>query len=72
MNMKYAVRGWALSLPATVWTLLLAFGCVGPLYAQQVPVRLSFKFILNASGNRPVTGDINTDAEVTAQLLRAN
>jgi hypothetical protein len=41
-------------------------------YGQAIPVRLSFKFILNASGNRPATGDVNTDAEVTAQVDRAN
>jgi len=43
-----------------------------PMCAQQVPVRLSFKFILNASGNRPATGNINTDAEINAQIDRGN
>jgi hypothetical protein len=37
-----------------------------------VPVRLSFKFILNASGHRPATGAVNTDATVNAQAQRAN
>jgi hypothetical protein len=51
---------------------LLTFFCLVSAFGQGVPVRLSFKFILNASGNRPATGDINTDDEVSAQVLRAN
>ena len=39
---------------------------------QGVPIRLSFKFILNGSSNRPPTGAINTDAEVIAQVERGN
>jgi hypothetical protein len=37
-----------------------------------VPVRVSIKFILNGSGNRPASGSINTDAEVTAQFVRSS
>lgn len=37
-----------------------------------VPVRVSVKFILNASGNRPGAGSINTDAEVRAQFTRSS
>jgi hypothetical protein len=40
--------------------------------AAEPGVRLSFKFILNASGNRPGTGNVNTDAEIAAQVLRGN
>ena len=40
--------------------------------ALELPVRVSVNFILNASDNRPGTGDINTDAEVNAQVERAN
>jgi len=47
----------------------LAFAAAAPF---GVPVRLSFKFFLNAAGNRPATGDINTDAEIEAQIARGN
>ena len=33
-----------------------------------VPIRVSIKFILDANGNRPTTGQLNTDAEITAEL----
>jgi hypothetical protein len=52
--------------------VLWALCSLTPALGQGVPVRLSFKFILNASGNRPATGDINTDAEVNAQVGRGN
>ena len=38
----------------------------------QLRWRISVKFILNASGNRPATGVINTDAEVQDQIDNAN
>jgi hypothetical protein len=60
----------------------LALGLVAALFSAPracadaapfgVPVRLSVKFFLNASGNRPATGDINTDEEVRAQVARGN
>jgi len=37
-----------------------------------VPVRLSFKFFLNGSGNRPATGELNTDTEIQTQVDRGN
>jgi len=43
-----------------------------PAPALEVPVRMSVKFILNGSGNRPATGEFNTDAEVNTQVDRAN
>ncbi len=33
-----------------------------------VPVRISIKFILDAGGNRPATGNLNTDAEINAEF----
>jgi hypothetical protein len=33
-----------------------------------VPVRISLKFILDANGNRPANGSLNTDAEINAQV----
>lgn len=33
-----------------------------------VPVRISIKFILDANGNRPATGNLNTDAEINAEF----
>lgn len=52
-------------------SLLVLAGLV-PALGEGVPIRLSFKFILNAAGNRPPAGDINTDAEVDAQVERGN
>jgi len=40
--------------------------------ALELPIRISVNYILNASGNRPVSGDINTDDDVNAQVERAN
>lgn len=53
--------GWAGAAPA--------FGAAAPF---GVPVRLSFKFFLNAAGNRPPGGELNTDAEIEAQVARGN
>lgn len=66
-----AVRqvGRALVFTAAILAAPRAFGDAAPF---GVPVRLSFKFFLNASGNRPATGDINTDEEVRAQVARGN
>lgn len=33
-----------------------------------VPIRISVKFILDANGDRPATGNMNTDAEVLAEI----
>jgi len=41
-------------------------------WSLELPVRVSVNFILNASDNRPATGDLNTDAEVNDQVERAN
>ena len=51
-----------------VWFGVLAFALLTPAFSQEVPVRLSFKFILDASGNRPATGNINTVAEIDEQV----
>jgi len=54
------------------WSLLLALLAAISAQGVEPRVRLSFKFILNASGNRPGTGNINTDAEIEEQLARGN
>ena len=36
-----------------------------------VPLRISVKFILDASGNRPATGNLNTDAEIETEIEEA-
>ena len=36
-----------------------------------VPVRISIKFILDANGNRPATGALNTDEEINAEFTAA-
>ena len=51
---------------------LVGLFCVLSTYGQAVPVRLSFKFILNAAGSRPANGNINTDAEIEMQVDRGN
>lgn len=55
---------------------LLTLPAGAPLFAASapfgVPVRVSFKFILNNLGNRPATGELNTDAEIEAQVARGN
>ena len=64
------------SLTGAVWAVALALALGGPSGAGAapfgVPVRVQFNFILNASGNRPSSGDLNTDEEVEAQVTRAN
>lgn len=40
--------------------------------AQHPDVRVSFKFILDAAGNRPPTGNLNTDSEVGDQITASN
>lgn len=48
---------------------------VGALHTSadaQLVWRVSVKFILNANGNRPATGNLNTDAEVQAQIDLGN
>ena len=53
--------------------LLLALAVpAGQVSALDVPVRVSIKFICNASGDRPPTGNINTTAEVNEQIDRGN
>lgn len=37
-----------------------------------VPVRISIKFILDASGNRPTAGNLNTNAEINSEVDWAN
>ncbi len=39
---------------------------------SQVYVRIHFNFVLSATGGRPPTGDINTNAEINAQMEVAN
>lgn len=43
-----------------------------PTATAYVPVRISIKFILDAGGNRPATGNLNTDAEINAEVDWAN
>jgi len=57
---------------AGAWCLAGALLVVLPSQAAEPQVRLSFKFILNSSGNRPPTGNVNTDAEIIAQVARGN
>lgn len=38
----------------------------------EVPVRISVKFIVDANGNRPATGNCNTDAEINGQVNLGN
>jgi hypothetical protein len=45
---------------------------VQQVWSLELPIRVSVNFILNASSNRPATGDLNTDAEVNALVQRAN
>ena len=49
---------------------VLAVAMAAGAAANEPRIRLSVKFILNASGNRPPTGEFNTDAEVQAQIGR--
>jgi hypothetical protein len=51
---------------------LLALVWLTPAFAQNVPLRLSFKFILDSSGNRPATGSLNTVAEIDEQITAGN
>ena len=54
------------------WMSLISILSAVPAFGQEIPVRLSFKFILDASGNRPATGHLNTDAEIDAQIAAGN
>ena len=62
-------------LAVAIVTTLLGFAITGTALGAvvpSVPIRLSFKFILNVDGNRPSTGNLNTDEEVEAQVTRGN
>jgi hypothetical protein len=37
-----------------------------------VPVRISIKFIVDANGNRPTAGHLNTDAEINTEFNEGN
>ncbi|MBC8414189.1 hypothetical protein H8E50_11055 [bacterium] len=50
-----------------VLAAMLLISSIPDVYAE-VPIRLSIKFILDANGNRPGTGNLNTDAELDEQL----
>jgi hypothetical protein len=52
-----------------LWTACL---WLVPAASAQLRWRVSVKFILNSSGNRPSTGIINTDEEVQTQIDNAN
>lgn len=60
--------------PLRLLLLLATLGCLLPASAANgtIQIRVSVKFILDAAGNRPATGDINTDAEVEAQIAYGN
>jgi hypothetical protein len=47
--------------------LFLVLGLSTPSMAE-VPIRVSIKCILDANNNRPVTGHLNTDAEINTEL----
>jgi hypothetical protein len=47
--------------------LLFIFGFSAVSQAA-IPIKVSIKFILDANGNRPATGHLNTDEEITAEL----
>lgn len=55
---------------SVVMTVLLALAPVA--HAGDINWRVSVKFILNAGGNRPASGSINTDQEVFDQINLAN
>lgn len=58
-----------------VLVIAIAFMLIGqavPTATAYVPVRISIKFILDAGGNRPATGNLNTDAEINAEVDWAN
>jgi hypothetical protein len=57
---------------AGLWWLVAILLAADSVPAAEPGVRLSFKFILNASGNRPGTGNINTDVEINDQVTRGN
>lgn len=52
-----------------LFSLLLG---MAPAAMAQAPLRVSIKFILNASGNRPATGGLNTDEEINTELDEGN
>jgi hypothetical protein len=76
MKTLIPVQIWKiLPAPAVLVGLAVLFACAPAPAASApfgVPIRLSFKFILNASGNRPATGNLNTDAEIEAQIVLGN
>lgn len=65
---------WFLTYKMTL-VIAITFMFIGrPAFATTayVPVRVSIKFILNSSGNRPATGSLNTDAKIMAEFDWAN
>jgi hypothetical protein len=50
---------------------LFIFG-IQAIALASVPLRVSIKFILDANGNRPVSGNLNTNAEVNAEVDSGN
>src|SRR5689334_10145073 len=72
MKMKRNLNAWRMSMRGAGLVALVGLSCLTTALGAGVPVRLSFKFILNSSGNRPATGAINTDAAVNAQVQRAS
>jgi hypothetical protein len=69
MKQRFSIRAAA---RAGLWSFAAAVLAVLSAEAAEPQVRLSFKFILNSSGNRPATGNINTDAEINEQVTRGN
>lgn len=76
--MKRKLLSWRRNafLAAAGLAALVGLAGVGPALAASapfgVPVRLSFKFILDSGGNRSLSGNLNTDEEVIAQVERGN
>lgn len=48
--------------------IALAAALVAQSAFAYVPVRISIKFIVDVNGNRPATGNLNTDAEINAEV----
>jgi hypothetical protein len=72
MKNQSNLNTWRHSMCSRALGALVGLSCLTAAFGAGVPVRLSFKFILNSAGNRPATGAINTDAAVNAQVQRAD
>jgi len=60
------------SKASRMFLFALLTGLMLPAVASAYSVRVSIKFILDSNGNRPMTGNLNTNSEVYWQMYRAN